>query len=318
VKRYRVAAFGLASWDRLIFVDQYPQPGDYAIVHDTLEQAGGTTTNLAVALARLGVDVSIAAMVGDDAEGEQLRAELAAEGIDVEHVRTRAGEPTDRSLIVVSGRGATAERTIFWQQGARLRHGDFLPIEAFFAHDLVVVDIDDAALRRLIVDLPMHVSPRTRLLGPLVYLTTLEPETGLDLALRHDYLVGNAAELCYLTGTSNLEEAVTVLQDEMILSQTRFAAISCGPNGCLLIDRTGTHAVPAFDVDAVDPTGAGDAFAAGIALGILERWDMETMGRFANAMGALAVQRPGARAGLPTRDEVECFLASARVRGPDR
>ncbi|MDI3339092.1 MAG: carbohydrate kinase family protein [Sphaerobacter sp.] len=314
----RVAAFGLTSWDELLFTDRHPAPGDYAIVHRAVEQPGGTTANLAVALARLGVHVSLAAMVGDDAEGRRLREELAAAGVDIRHVRTRASEPTDRSTIIVAGEGAAADRTIVWRRGARLRRGDHLPIEEFFAYDLVVVDVDDPRLRRLIVDLSMHVSPRTRLLGPLVYLTTLDPATGLDLALRHDYVVGNATELCYLTGAPDLPAALAVLREEMILSQTRLAAITCGADGCVLVDRDRVVTVPAFDVEVVDPTGAGDAFAAGLALGIVSRWDLAQIGRFANAMGALATRCPGAQAGLPRRGEVERFLAAAPVREPVR
>ncbi|MBX6343153.1 MAG: hypothetical protein IRY97_11890, partial [Thermomicrobiaceae bacterium] len=95
---HRVAAIGLASWDQLLVTDHYPEPGSYAIVRRAEEQAGGTTSNLATALARLGVRVTLAAMVGDDAEGRRLVEGLAAEGCDVRHVRARPGEPTDRAI----------------------------------------------------------------------------------------------------------------------------------------------------------------------------------------------------------------------------
>lgn len=311
---HRVAAIGLASWDEFFVTDHYPRAGSYAVVRDTLEQSGGTTSNLAAALARLGIEVTLAAMVGDDAEGRRLRDELAAEGCDVRYLRTRDGEPTDRSLIVVSATGVSAERTIFWRQGARLRRGDPLPIEEMFAHDLVVVDVDDPSLRRLIVDLPMHVSPRTRLLGTLTYLVEVDPDVGLDLALRHDYIVGNEAEARYLTGTQTMEQAILRLQSEMTRSQARFCAISRGASGCVLFDRSDASAFPAYEVEAVDTTGAGDAFAAGVIVGILEQWPWPEIARFANAMGALAVRRLGARAGLPTRSELERFILTARTR----
>lgn len=310
MSRYRIAAMGLVSWDEILYTDDYPSAGRYTVVHQRLAQSGGTTGNIATALARLGMEISFAGMVGDDAEGRQLRDELAAEGIEVSHVRTREGEPTDRSFIIVSGCGAEVERTIFWQPGARLRHGDYLPIEDYFAHDLVVVDMDDAKLRRLIVDLPMHVSPRTLLLGPLTYLTELPPDDALDLALRHDFIVGNVEELCAITGTDELDAAIEILRDEMFLSQTRLVAISDGPRGCHVIDRRSVTHVPAFPVEAVDPTGAGDAFAAGVAIGVLERWSPQEIGRVANAVGALATRWRGARASLPRRDELEQFLAS--------
>ncbi|HET7036719.1 MAG TPA: carbohydrate kinase family protein [Thermomicrobiaceae bacterium] len=306
--RPAIAAIGMASWDRMLVVDDYPEAGSYAVVRQMLEGPGGTTANTVAALARLGVPVTFAAKVGDDREGAALRDGLAAEGCDVSAVTTRAGEPTDLGIIIISGSGERAERTIYWQQGARLRYGDPLPIAELFAHDLVVVDVDDARLRQLIVDLPIHVAPRTRLLGTLTLLTELPPEQALALAVRHDYLCGNERELRYVTGETNLERALVRLRERMLLDQLRLAFISRGPLGCLVVTEEAAEAVPAFPVAAVDTTGAGDAFAAGVALGLIERRAPGEIGRLANALGALAVRGLGARASLPQRAELDALL----------
>jgi sugar/nucleoside kinase (ribokinase family) len=313
-ERPTVGAFGMLTWDQILTVASYPEAGTYRIVQETIEQSGGTTGNMAVTLARLGVDVSLASRVGDDVHGQRLLDELAREGCKVEHVEMVNDEPTDRGVIIVSGAGVNSDRTIYWIQGARLKHGHHLPIEEFFARDLVVLDVDDPRLRLLLLDLPMHVSPRTRIFGTMTYLVEVEPAIGLDLALRHDYLAGNVAEISYLTGCETLADAVTRFQREMVLSQVRFAAISDGAAGCLLITREEVTEVPAFTIDARDPTGAGDAFAAGIAYAILKQWDLNTAGRFANAMGALATRELGARTSLSELDEVNTFLESASVR----
>ena len=307
----RVAAIGMASWDRMLVVDDYPEAGSYAVVRRALEGPGGTTANTVAALARLGVPVSFATVVGDDREGAALRDGLAAEGCDVSAVRTRTGEPTDLGFIVVSGSGERSDRTIFWQQGARLRYGDPLPIAEFFAHDLVIVDVDDARLLQLIVDLPIHVAPRTRLLGTLTFLTELPPERALALAVRHDYLCGNERELRHVTGESDLERALARLRERMILDQLRLAFISRGPLGCLVVTEEMVESVPAFAMAAVDTTGAGDAFAAGVALGLIERRAPAEIGRLANAMGALAVRGLGARASLPHRAELDALLGAS-------
>src|SRR4051794_11031883 len=79
----RIAAIGLASWDRVIAVERYPEPGSYAIVAEEREGPGGTTTNAAVALARLGAEVAIRAQIGDDDAGRAMRTALADEGVDL-------------------------------------------------------------------------------------------------------------------------------------------------------------------------------------------------------------------------------------------
>jgi ribokinase len=187
-----------------------------------------------------------------------------------------------------------------------------VPIEQMFAHDLVIVDTDDPKLRQLIVDLPMHVAPRTRLLGTLTYLAELPPEHGLDLALRHDYLAGHERELCYLTGTDSLDTAIRQFQDEMILSQTRFAVINRGKAGCAVFDRHTHVDVPAYEVNIVDTTGAGDAFAAGVAIGILERRGLAEVGRLANTLWGLTTRAVGTRTALPARDEIDQIIEQQR------
>jgi ribokinase len=81
-RRPCIAAVGLVSWDRIIEVRRYPSAGSYAIVTGSASLPGGTTSNSAVALARLGAAVAIVALVGDDAEGAAMRQTLEREGVD--------------------------------------------------------------------------------------------------------------------------------------------------------------------------------------------------------------------------------------------
>lgn len=216
---------------------------------------------------------------------------------------------TDRCTILVT---PGPERTILEFPGARLRMGDPLPLDRIFGAPLVVIDVDDAELRQFLVDLPAHIAPRVRLIGTLTHLAELPPERSLRLALQHDVLVGNEAELRAILGLDDLKTAVERLQETMPLGATRFAAISRGRDGSVLVTRREIVRVPAFEVTAVDSTGAGDAFAAGVVYGLLLRMPLPEIGRFANAMGALATRAVGARAALPSRDEITAFLREAR------
>jgi ribokinase len=301
-----IALVGLASWDRLLVVDRFAGPGEYAIVVNELSLPGGTTTNAAIALARLGAAVAFAGLVGEDEAGERMRAALVAAGVDVGWLGVRAGEPTDASTIVVGG--DPPDRTIYWHQGAAIVRGDRLDVAAIFAHDLVVLDVADHPLRRFLTDLPAHVAPRTRLLGTLTYLVDSDEQDELEVALRHDALVGNEREFRSLTGAVDLDAATRTVQAAMVGANLRLAVASRGAAGCRLFTATTVWDVPAFQVDAIDATGAGDAFAAGLAYALARRLDPPRAGRFANAVGALSTRAFGAQAALPTLAEVAVLL----------
>jgi ribokinase len=298
----RIAAVGLASWDWLLTVQRYPIAGDFAYVDEVSSQPGGTTTNSAVALAKLGARVAFAGMVGDDEYGEQLRDGLRDAGIDTKWVQTRSGERTDSTYIVVSQE--PRDRTIFWPPGAHLVKGDLLDVPAIFAHDLVLLDVDDMPLRRFLSDLPAHTLPATRLLGTLVYSAEPEHADRLEVMLRHDAIVGNEREAMLLTETATLDQAIAVLQTGMIGANLRAAVISRGENGATAITARERWDLPAERVVAIDTTGAGDAFTAGVAYGMALRWPWPKTLRLANAMGGLATRALGAQASLPDWPEI--------------
>lgn len=298
-----ISAIGICSWDQLLVTDVYPGPGEHAIVREQVEQAGGTTGNTCAALGRLGVPVLLASFVGDDDRGSRIVASLREAGCETRHVRHKPGEPTDGAYIIVSGSGQQTDRTIYWIQGAKPTMGDPLPVEELLEYRWVLVDVDDPRLRSFWLDLPAHQSPRTRLIGTLTFLVDMESEAGWEQALRHDIMIGNQRELCYLSQTSSLEQAMDKLQRELRFNACTAAFISRGPDGAVAIRPDGVVTVPAFEIDVVDTTGAGDAFAAGCTWGILDGCDDRGILRRGNAVGGLACRKLGARAALPDSDE---------------
>lgn len=304
----RIAAVGMASWDRILVVDRYPVAGAYELVRRELHLPGGTTTNTSVALARMGSHVSLAAMTGADAHGQRLRESLLAEpGIDCSWLHERCDEPTDASTIIASA--SPPERTIFWHRGACLKRGDRLELSAIFDHDLVLLDVADASLRRWLTDLPAHFAPRARLLGTLTYVAGSEEPDSLDVTLGHDVIVGSERETLVVTGTRSAEEATRYVQRAMPGANLRAWIFSRGAAGCRIITRDEAIDVSGFEVLVEDVTGAGDAFAAGIAYGVARRWDWTRTGRLANAAGALATRAIGAQASLPTPAEISAMLS---------
>ena len=303
-----IACVGLSSWDRLIAVPEYPAVGEQVDVLEEVSAPGGTTTNTAVALARLGARVSIATAIGDDERGALVRRSLENEGVETSWLAVKTGESTDLATVIVSQQ--PLERTIFWEQGAQLVRGDRLDIAGLFGGDVLVVDVADVPLRRFLLDLPAHTVPTARILGPLTYLAHGDLPDAFDLALRHDAIVSNERDLLDVTGTWTLSDAVKALQHRMRGATLRAALITRGAEGCRVVTETESVNVPASSVDVIDPTGAGDAFVAGVAWGMAQHWPWPEVGRFANALGALACCSLGAQASLPTLEEVEKLLAT--------
>jgi ribokinase len=297
-----IAAIGLASWDTLMVVDRYPGPGEYAIVTEHRSLPGGTTTNLATSLAKLGALVTLRAVIGEDEAGRHLVADLRASGVNVDTITICDGEPTDASTIVISRK--PLDRTIYWHVGAAIRKGDPLDIDTLFGQDVLVLDVADHPLRRFLTDLPAHTQPAVRMLGTLTYLVDSGEPDELDVALRFDTLVGNEREYESLTGTTDPDAAIQAVQARMPGANLRTAVMSCGPRGCQIATREDRWHIPGFELDVRDTTGAGDAFAAGIAWGMALRWPWERTGTFANALGALATRGIGAQTSLPGYDEV--------------
>lgn len=300
----------MCSWDRFLVVDSYPGPGEYAIVNQRSEQDGGTTSNLCHALARLGVRVRLVSSVGDDTEGRRLVSTLTKAGCDTEHVAVKP-EPTDSAFIVVSGAGESADRTIYWLQGARPAIGDRLPVDEILGHRWILIDVDDHRLRRFLLELPAHRGPRSRLIGTMTYLLDIEPATALAHALEHDIIIGNERELMYITQTPTIDDAIAHIQSQLGPHACRALYVSQSARGSLAIRRDAVIHAPAIHVEAIDTTGAGDAFAAGCIWGILDGESDERIIKRGNVLGGLACRTLGARAALPDRQDVEPFLTQS-------
>jgi sugar/nucleoside kinase (ribokinase family) len=304
-----IACIGVSDWDRLIAISDYPEAGGFASVLEEVSAPGGPTTNTAVALSRLGARVVLASAVGGDERGKLVRHSLEAAGIDTRWLTVKPAQVTTLATVIVSRN--PLDRTIFVETGAQLVRGDQLDVAGLFGGDVLVLDVADVSLRRFLLDLPSHTVPTTRILGPLTYLAHKSLSDAFDLALRHDVVVSNEPDLLDVTGTWTLSDATKALQHRMRGENLRAALITRGAEGCRVVTETTSFNVPAFGVDVVDPTGAGDAFVAGVAWGMAQRWPWPEVGRFANAVGALACCSLGAQASLPSLEDVEALMTSS-------
>lgn len=309
--RRGVAAIGLCSWDQFIVTDHYPGPGEYAVARQQFEQAGGTTGNTCHALGQIGIDVMLASAVGNDPQGAGLIASLKDAGCNTDAISVKSDGHSDTGIIVISGPPGNRDRTIYWIQGVKPVNGDPLPVDEMLEYAWVLVDIDDPRLRSFFLDLPAHRSPRTRLFGTMTYLVEMANGEGWQHVLRFDTVVGNERELKTLLATDSLDDAIATVQRDLVASACRVIYLSRGHNGALAIRPDSVEIAPAITVDVVDTTGAGDAFAAGCLWGLLDHVDDTEVLRRANTLGGLACRELGARAGLPTRAELDELLGTS-------
>jgi ribokinase len=147
-----------------------------------------------------------------------------------------------------------------------------------------------------------------KILVPMAYVVDFPGEDELDSIVRCDALVGSELELLALTKCDSLAVAIAFLQQQMRVSNLRCAAVTLGARGALAFDADRHFEIPAIEVDVVDTTGAGDAFAGAFAVGLAGRLDLLDALVLANCVAGLSVRRIGAQTALPNADEVKTTL----------
>jgi ribokinase len=259
--------------------------------------------------ARLGAGVTMVGSVGADVFGEQVVDNLRREGIDVRHVRRHSHEPTGVAAIVVD---AAARNSILVVPGA---NGALTPDDARAAAS--AIQAADVLLCQL--EVPAATTEEAlRIAKAGGVRTVLNPAPAAALSdeviALADYCVPNETEAEMLTGLSAATDAAA--KKAAIALRKRGAGtvlVTRGERGVLLHDSGGTKQVPSVKVDAVDPTGAGDAFIGAFAVFLVEGIELAEAVRRAAAVAALTVTRPGAQPSFPTRAEAEAFLSETEA-----
>ncbi|MFD8828670.1 ribokinase [Streptomyces sp. NPDC059605] len=296
--RYDLLVVGSANADLVVGVERRPAPGETVLGSDLAVHPGGKGGNQAVAAARLGARTALLARVGDDAHGRLLLESQRAAGVDTDGVLV-GGAPTGVALITVDPSG---DNSIVVSPGAnaRLTPKDVRAAGALLAAARVVsvqLEIPLETVAEVAAALP----PETRLvLNP----SPPAPLPGRVLAAC-DPLVVNEHEARYILG-KNVGSTPGEWARALLGLGPKSVVITLGAAGALVADgRTGDVVpVPSLAVEAVDTTGAGDAFTAALAwrLGLGE--ELAEAAAFAVRVGAAAVTRQGAQASFPTAAEV--------------
>jgi len=303
-----IVVVGSANVDLVVPVDRLPAPGQTVLGRDHLRVAGGKGANQAVAAARLGCRVAMIGRVGDDDHGRQLLASLDEAGVDRSLVRLTPQTPSGIALITVDDAG---ENTIAVSPGAnaRLTAADVTDGAAVLrgaAVTLVQLEIDQEA-----------VAAAVELAGGIVVLNPAPATVLADRVLRGvDVLVPNRSELAKLAGVAEPGDLAGSLAAARRLPGDAAVVVTLGSEGALVIDGDHVVHVPALEVDAVDATGAGDAFCGALADGLARGLTLERAVRWAVEVAGRSTTGWGAQPAMPTREQVRASRSGAPGSDP--
>ena len=286
--------------DYLIRGKALPRPGDTVDGSEFLRAGGGKGANQAVAAARLGARVAFVGRVGRDRQGDELLDLLKREGIDVRFTVRDPRASTGVALVMVDRSG---EKQIMVAPGANHR---LSPREVTAAKIL----ISGARVLLTQFEIPMRsVSAAVRLAhsgGAKVVLDPAPPAAApRDLLKRVTVIRPNSAEAQALTGIEvGSPPSARKAARKLLELGVEAVATQAGEGGDLLVWGEGEACFPRLPVKAIDATGAGDAFAAGLAVALSEGRSWYEAGAFANAAAALATTKFGAQPAMPRRTDV--------------
>jgi len=295
-----IVVVGSINLDLSLDLDRFPQPGETVLGRGLLRGGGGKGANQAVAAARLGRRVGLVGLVGHDGDGGALRALLEAEGIDLSAVGVHPTAPTGLAVIEVDSSG---ENRIVVIPGANgeVRPDDLGPVGGLLAGATVV-------LAQLEIPVPtVEALARRPRSGRLI----LNPAPAAPVDLTGvDLVVPNRTELAILAGADPASDIDEVVDQALAIGGDPEAVIATlGAGGSLVVQglRGGpvaVDAVPAVPADAVDTTGAGDAYCGGLADALCLGADLVDAARWATRVASVAVTRPGAWDAFPRRSEL--------------
>lgn len=307
---FDIVVVGSINIDYQVRGPRLPVPGETVAGEEFLEGIGGKGANQAVAAARLGARVALVARVGRQFPGERLVGVLAAEGVDTRWIAKDDEAATGSAVIMVDAGG---EKMIVTAPGANAR---LSPADVRAAADAIRtarVLLLQLEVRQPAIDEAIAIAHAA---GVTVVMDPAPARVLSREVLRMiDVIRPNASEAEMLTGVRVTDRASAGRAAEMLRGWgVRSVAVQAAGEGNLLVWEGGEVFVPLVEVPVVDATGAGDAFAAGLSVGLADGMEFVEAGRFASAAAAIATTRLGAQSALPRRREVLDLLDATPAR----
>ncbi len=303
-RKYDCVGLGVNAVDYLCVLDPYPHLDDKMEVVRSSVQGGGPVPTAMVTLAKLGAKTCYIGKIGDDPEGKFVRSQLEKKGVDTQHLLSDKKIKTSKAFIWVDKK--SGKRTVALDQDKKMS-----------------LKKDELKFLNLISTRFLHIDAREPEVNILVarWAKKQNAEVCLDVgSLRSgveevfpyvDHLIVSKRFACGFVKTSDPFAGCM----ELMKKGFKTVVVTIGEDGCICgMDNKIFHS-PGFRVKVIDTTGAGDVFHGAFIYGLLEKWSLKRVARFANACAAMKCRRLGGRAGIPTLREVERFMRSFNKRG---
>jgi sulfofructose kinase len=308
VPEFDVVGVGLNATDTLLVVPRFPAYAGKVPFEEEIISPGGQVASALAACAHLGMHVKYIGTLGDDERASIQFASLREAGINLDHVQRRANCPNQSAYIIID-RG-TGERTVLWSRPDCLRidPSEISPDQILCGRLLHIDGHDTPA-----------VAHAARIAHQAGIPVTVDVDTiyhGFDQVLPHvDYLIASSEFPSQWTNERDPFRALETIQREYGM---RVAAMTLGAHGALALEKGRFLYSPAFVVNCVDTTGAGDVFHGGFCYSVLQGMNLADALDFSNAMAALNCTALGARGGLAGLAEIRALMGSAPRRAhPD-
>ena len=301
-----IAVVGSLNIDLVIRASHCPKSGETVIGNSFGMAGGGKGSNQALAAARLNAKSYMIGCVGNDDFGRRLRSVLNDNGVDCTHLETRKEAATGTAVITVNDEG---ESSIVISQGANsLLSSDAISgaKNIFEASDCALFQMESPA-RTVVSGLKL-----ARQSGCKTFLSA-EPPFSLpsEVWTSIDYLILNERALSFYAGTSD-SHSIVEMAKEIQRRGVRCLVVTQSAKGGMIFTNDGEYfSFDAFNIRAVDHTGARDAFCAGLCVALSEGRPIKSAAKFAAACGALACTKIGAHPSLPWRHQVSALLGES-------
>jgi ribokinase len=295
MKAFDVVGLGYCAVDYLCVVPRYPGLDEKIRILDFLQQGGGITATAMATVGRLGGRARFIGKVGDDPNGQFTLMELRRDNVDVDAVVIQPGAKSQYSFIVVDK--PTGKRTIFWSASNISLSPSEIRREDVLAGKVLHVDVHHARAAIL-------AASWANMEGvPVVWDAGSAHEGSDELAQHTDYLIASELFAEQFLGERDPERAAVLLA-----KGRKLGAVTLGENGCWYATADGVSHQPAFKVDAVDTTGAGDVFHGAFSFGLSKDWPIREIIEFSTAVAAIKCTKLGGRTGIPTFSQAIDFL----------